>query len=186
MDPDMKNLIEDVKSGVPLSFDAVYSLYTPLICSLAEKYRAAYSLSPEDEDDLRQEAAIALYDAALSYNGERGVSFGLYAKICIRNRIVSSLRRRQGTSIRAESLDCADELALPQDEQTPEKLIISRESVSDIRKKISGSLTELERSVFDLYLVGASYEDISSALGIPKKSIDNAMQRIKAKLRKLL
>lgn len=186
LNPEMKNLIEDVKSGVPLSFDAVYSLYTPLIRSLAEKYRAAYSLSAEDEDDIRQEAAIALYDAALSYNDRQGVSFGLYAKICIRNRIVSFLRRRQGTSIRAESLESADDVALPQDDQTPEKIIISRESVSDIRKKIGGSLTDLERSVFDLYLVGASYEDVSAALGIPKKSIDNAMQRIKSKLRKLL
>ena len=158
---EMQKLILDIQNGVPLSFESVYSLYIPLINSVAEKYSGS-SLTGAGLEDLRQEAAIALYDAALAYNPERGVSFGLYAKICIKNRII------------------------PQGDIDPEKLIISKESLADLERRISLSLTELERSVFDLYLASASYDDISAALGKPKKSIDNAMQRIKAKLRKLL
>ena len=87
---EMQKLICDIQNGVPLSFETVYSLYGPLINSLAEKYGGS-SLSGAELEDLRQEAAIALYDAALAFNPERGVSFGLYAKICIKNRIISSM-----------------------------------------------------------------------------------------------
>lgn len=183
---EMQKLICDIQNGVPLSFETVYSLYVPLINSLAEKYGSS-SLSGAELEDLRQEAAIALYDAALAFNPERGVSFGLYAKICIKNRIISYIRSANGRSVKTESLDLA-----PQNEASasldidPEKLIISKESLADLERRISLSLTDLERSVFDLYLASATYEDIAAELGKPKKSIDNAMQRIKAKLRKLL
>lgn len=180
----MEKFLEDIKKGVPLSFDAIYDLYTPLINSITEKFRVKYSLSTEDAEEMRQEASIALYDAALSYNPDRGVSFGLYAKICIKNRLTSILFRR-GKSIKAEYIDDENEPASKVENQTPEEVVINRESFSEIKKRICQSLTDLERSVFDLYIAGASYEDISTALGISKKSADNAMQRIKAKLKKL-
>ena len=180
----MQKLILDIQNGVPLSFESVYSLYVPLINSIAEKYSGS-SLTGAELEDLRQEAAIALYDAALAYNPERGVSFGLYAKICIKNRIISYLRAIGGKSVRTEPLETAPQSGItPQNDIDPEKLIISKESLADLERRLS--LTDLERSVFDLYLASASYDDISAALGKPKKSIDNAMQRIKAKLRKLL
>ena len=180
----MQKLLDDVKNGVPLSFDAVYALYTPLINSITEKYRVKFSLSDDDVEEMRQEASIALYDAALSYNSDRGVSFGLYAKICMKNRLTSFLFRN-GKSIKTEYIDDESESPVTQEEPNPEEIIINRESFSEIKKRIELSLTELERSVFDLYLAGASYEDISSALKISKKSADNALQRIKAKLKKL-
>ena len=180
----MQKLLDDVKNGVPLSFDAVYALYTPLINSITEKYKIKFSLSDDDLDEMRQEAAIALYDAALSYNSDRGVSFGLYAKICIKNRM-TSLLFRHGKSIKTEYIENESEPTVVQEEMTPEEVIINRESFAEIKKQIEFSLTGLEKSVFDLYLAGASYEDISSALKISKKSADNAMQRIKAKLKKL-
>ena len=189
---EMQKLICDIQNGVPLSFETVYSLYGPLINSLAEKYGVMsvptlVFFGDGELEDLRQEAAIALYDAALAFNPERGVSFGLYAKICIKNRIISYLRSINGKSVKAEPIDLT-----PQNEVSasldidPEKLIISKESLADLERRISLSLTDLERSVFDLYLASATYEDIAAELGKPKKSIDNAMQRIKAKLRKLL
>ena len=35
---EMQKLILDIQNGVPLSFESVYSLYIPLINSVAEKY----------------------------------------------------------------------------------------------------------------------------------------------------
>ena len=74
---------------------------------------------------------------------------------------------------------------MPENE-TPEKLLISKESLGELNKNIDNSLTDIEHSVFRLYLEDLSYEDISRALSIPKKSVDNAIGRIKAKLRRLL
>lgn len=182
----VSELLDNVKNGIPLSFESVYTLYLPLIDSMTENYRRRFDLTDAECEDLRQEATIALYNAALSYKNDRGVSFGLYAKICIKNRIVSCIRRRNGTSVRTESIENSDADIPDSSDFSPEKLIISKESMTDLRKRISLSLTELESSVFDLCLSAVSYDDMASALGIPKKSIDNAMQRIKAKLRKLL
>ena len=64
--------------------------------------------------------------------------------------------------------------------------MISKESLSQLDQKMGEMLTEFEKSVFALYVGSMSYTDIAKALSKPKKSIDNAIHRIKAKLRKLL
>lgn len=181
---DINNLLKDVQSGKPLSFDSVYSLYTPLIESAVSKCMKAYSISENERDDLAQEAALALYKAAMAFDNTKGVSFGLYAKICIQNRIISYIRsnRQNGDAEQAPYDFYCD---MPGDD-TPEQLFISEEALKELNSKIDASLTGFESSVFRLYLEDLSYEDISHALSRSKKSVDNAISRIKAKLRKLL
>ncbi len=180
----IENLICDVKSGKPLSFDSVYSLYLPLLQSAVAKCMKAYGISDSEHDDLFQEASLALYKAALAYDNTKGVSFGLYAKICIQNRIISYIRSN------SKKNDADD---IPYDfycdtpgSGTPEQLLISEESLGELNLKIDSALTDFERSVFRLYLEDLSYQDIACVLSRPKKSVDNAIGRIKAKLRKLL
>lgn len=181
---DINSLIGDVKNGKPLSFDSVYSLYYPLIQSAVAKCMKAYCISESEHDDLCQEASLALYKAALAYDTTKGVSFGLYAKICIQNRIISYIRSNSKKSD-ADDTPYDFYCDLPGD-GTPEQLIISEESLGELNSKIDSSLTDFERSVFRLYLEDLSYQDIACVLSRPKKSVDNAIGRIKAKLRKLL
>ena len=72
------------------------------------------------------------------------------------------------------------------DTVTPEQLILNKESLCSLNRRIDGMLTDFEKSVFALYLGNMSYTDMAVTLSKPKKSIDNAIHRIKAKLRKLL
>ena len=72
------------------------------------------------------------------------------------------------------------------DFDTPEQLIISKESLCHLNRRIDEMLTDFEKSVFALYIGDMSYTDMANILDKPKKSIDNAIHRIKAKLRKLL
>ena len=72
------------------------------------------------------------------------------------------------------------------DLETPEQLMIDKESLLDLNRRIDGTLTHFERAVFALYVSSMSYEDMAKTLSKPKKSIDNAIHRIKAKLKKLL
>ncbi|MBQ9747680.1 MAG: sigma-70 family RNA polymerase sigma factor [Clostridia bacterium] len=185
MSSEIENLLQSVKNGETLSFEAIYRLYLPLIESTASTFCKRFSLSETDIDDLRQEAAIALYNAVFSYSPERNVTFGRYAKVCIQNRIISYIRYFH------ESFEMAspEELDLYMDEidpGTPEQLIIDKESLCNLNRKIEGSLTDFEKSVFALYVGNMSYADMAKALSKPTKSIDNAIHRIKAKLRKLL
>ena len=86
----------------------------------------------------------------------------------------------------SESLDDVDaEPDIPVSE-TPEQLMINKESLTELHHRIDEMLTDFEKSVFALYVGSMSYMDIAKALSKPKKSIDNAIHRIKAKLRKLL
>ena len=61
----------------------------------------------------------------------------------------------------------------------------SREKLEDNEKVIS-ELSSYEKSVLMLYLNGHSYREIGLALNKSEKSVDNALYRIKSKLKKLI
>lgn len=185
MSSDIEILLEEVKNGKPLSFDAMYRLYKPLIDGSVAYYCKHFSLAEPENDDLHQEAALALYNAALAYEPAKNISFGAYAKVCLRNRIISYIRRFHETNI-PESLDDLEPDFMEPDPDTPEQLVISKESLCNLNRRIDDMLTDFEKSVFDLYVGNMSYDDMAKTLARPKKSIDNAIHRIKAKLRKLL
>jgi RNA polymerase sporulation-specific sigma factor len=69
-------------------------------------------------------------------------------------------------------------------ENNPEQLIIDRENVAHIEAIIEKELSSFEKQVLDLYLTGMSYSQIAKVLSRDEKSTDNALQRLKAKLRK--
>ena len=178
-------LLENVKGGKPLSFDAIYALYMPLIESTSKSYCRRYNVCEAEFDDVKQEAMIALYNAALTYDVGKDVTFGAYAKVCIRNKILSYIRCFLENDIPV-SLDERENDWDEPDFDTPEQLIISKESLCHLNRRIDEMLTEFEKSVFALYIGDMSYADMAATLNKPKKSIDNAIHRIKAKLRKLI
>jgi len=178
-------LLENVKNGKPFSFNAIHSLYTPLIESLSQKYGKQFSVSETESDDIKQEALIALYHAVLTYTPNEEVTFGMYAKICIRNKIISYIRCFLENDVPL-SLDGEESYMEAPDLNTPEQIVISKESLCSLNRRIDEALTDFEKSVLALYLTDTSYTEIAKKLDKPTKSIDNAIQRIKAKLRKLL
>jgi RNA polymerase sporulation-specific sigma factor len=107
--------INRVKSGDDASFEQLLSKYNALIISMAKKYSDMCATSPQ-LDDFLQEAKMAFYNSVLSYDEKTGVTFGAYAKVCVRNRLVSCVRvnnskKRQKRSDTKDSYD----LENPQD-----------------------------------------------------------------------
>ena len=68
----------------------------------------------------------------------------------------------------------------------PEIMLIDRENVEFIEQMIQSRLSSFEKQVLDLYLTGMKYSQIARVLGRDDKSTDNALQRIKAKLKKAI
>ena len=168
-----------------VSFDELYKSYLPLMKSTVRKAIEIYSISESEFEDLLQESAIALYSAAMSFDDTRGIEFGLYAKICIKNRIISYIYSRHknryiNTEISLEDIENEESRDIQ-----PDQMAIDKEALETLRKNIDGMLSRLERSVFWLYIGGMSYGDMANALSRPIKSIDNALRRIKIKLRGL-
>ena len=92
MDNSLHSLLDKVKRGDETAFAEIERIYAPLISSLTDRLNASVEM---DCEDIRQEAMIALYSAACTYDQSKsGVTFGLYAKICIRNRLISLLRKQ--------------------------------------------------------------------------------------------
>ena len=119
-------------------------------------------------------------------NGVQDASFRTYAGVCIRNRMISVVRKANS------SLNSINNEALPLSEQTevlsapdtePESFVDSVERTKEIFRVIRENLSELERNVLSLYIDGKRYEEIAADLGITVKVCNNAMQRVRKKLR---
>ena len=75
---------------------------------------------------------------------------------------------------------------ISQSDKNPEELLIDKENVERLEKTIEKELSNFEKQVLDLYLTGMKYSQIARVLGRDDKSTDNALQRIKAKLKKAI
>ena len=66
---------------------------------------------------------------------------------------------------------------------SPEQDLIDRENYERLIQVIDESLTDYEKAVFKLFILDKSYREIAAALGRDVKSVDNAVCRIKRKLK---
>lgn len=151
------------------------------------------NVSNDEKNDLYQEGLIGLYKAALTYDEKSGTSFSTYAGICIKHSIISALRIYYGK----KNYPIRSSLPLDSDSDTaeiqglglitqPEMLIIERESYEALVSKIDSELSRYERKVLKLFLQGMTYGEISERLQTSTKSVDNAIQRIRGKLKLLI
>ncbi len=170
-------LIREVQSGDKSSFNEIIQRYEPLISSIVSKFLSDELFTQSDRDDLSQEAAIALYNAAMSYDlSQNEVTFGLYAKICLSNSLNSALRSRR-RQVKADLAQLESESK--KNGSDPEEWLVDAQLLLE---KVEALLSELERSVLRLYIRGYTHRSIAEALGRSEKSIDNAVCRIRMKL----
>lgn len=178
---DIGKLLGLVRAGDGDAFVRLAKVYAPLIDGEVARYHS--SLSPADLEDLRQSALFSLYNAAVHYREDRGVTFGLFAKICVINGAADALRQigKRTAAYPVEDLSDADRLA---GTETPQARIFAREDRAELDARLRGVLSPLEHRILVLYLDGYSYREIAGATGKSTKAVDNAMCRIKEKLRK--
>lgn len=164
------------------AFDVLTNRYIGLILSITMKYRVS-GLEPQD---LTQEGLLGLLSAVRTYKDGKGASFKTYAAACIDHRIVELLRK-SGTNARRAMTDYVsiyeDSLSEVSGGVEPEQLVLSREGIAALKKAISEILSSLEQKVLRLYLEGDSYAEIAQKLDVSEKAVDNAIQRIRRKLR---
>ena len=148
--------------------------FTPAVRKRAESFAGAVP------DDLAQEGFLALLNAVRSYDEERNAAFATYAQQSIKNRMISTYKR-----FKAENDELTEEPpADPAD--NPENKVLEAAASEELYRRVSRELSQLEQKVLQLYLLGVSYSTITEKLGIPAKSVDNAVQRIRRKLRNVL
>jgi RNA polymerase sporulation-specific sigma factor len=189
--PADEELTARVRKGDDAAYGILAERYRPMTEGAVRRFEPSFAelgdTSVWGEDDLRQCAALALYRAAMSYDPAgkgRDVRFGLYAKICVNNALISELRKA-GSEIRRRARKREQEKNVPRRADPLEQLVTS-EHFDSLTGAIRAALTPLERSVYDRYLAGMSVEQIARALGRSSKSVSNALYRMKIKIRGLL
>lgn len=178
-------LLYAVREGDQDAFSSLLLRYRPLIDHAVDRFSAELH-GEESREDMRQEAMAAFYDAIRSYRTDQEqVEFGLYAKVCIVNRLVSHLRRELRQQGLVSLDDGSAERVLGADGDLL-SMIIEEEEAQSLTQSIKEALSRYEYDVFSLYMKGISSADIAAEMGKTVRSIDNAIARIRKKLKKLL
>ena len=178
-------LICRVKDGDSSAFTALLERYAPLI-EAAVLRCLGDDLPGLHADDLRQDATVVFYNSILAYDIEQHeVEFGLYAKICISNALISQLRRLKKR--RSERLsDTSEEYLFVDDLEEPSIRILEQESLKSLYSVIKKNLSNFEYRVLRLYVSGKTAKQIGVIVSKDEKSVTNAIYRIRKKLRALL
>ena len=195
---DDKELILRFREGESDIIDYIMEKYKNIVRS---KARAMFILGA-DNDDLIQEGMIGLFKAIRDYDIGRDASFYTFAELCISRQIytaVQASRRQKHIPLNnyvsiygqvGENGDDEDnhllEILHSVSEKSPEEMVIDRENIKGLELEIEEMLSPLEKQVLDLHITGMSYIEIAKILGRDEKSTDNALQRVKGKIKKIV
>jgi len=195
-----EDIIALIRDNDPDAMDYMLNRYKNLV---RKKAKALYLIGG-DKDDLIQEGMIGLYKAIRDYNPDKDNSFHNFADLCISRQIYSAIKasnRKKNLPLNTyvslyapaygENTDLEDkeslvDLMYVNKISNPEELVIDKESTNMLEYELVRHLSQFEKDVLDLYLFDFNYLQIADKLKKEPKSIDNALQRIKLKLNKVL
>lgn len=158
------------------------SRYSKLISIKSE----IFANSETDSDDLKQEGLLSLLKAITSYDSGRGAKFSTYAEVCIVNRMRSLTTRKKRIPVVIEDIDDISDTEQLSVEETPESIFLYKEFISEIWSGIDSMLSTIERQSLKLSMAGVSYREAAKRLGVSEKTVDNAIQRARKKIRTLI
>lgn len=181
-----EELIARLRAGERGIADYLMEKYKDLV---RKRANTLYLIGGE-KDDLIQEGMIGLFKAVRDYQPEKEASFQTFAGICVDRQIYSAIQgsnRQKHMPLNTYiSLSDSDEEEAGLGEQwaeNPESIIIDRENTRALAEEINKILSPMENEVLSYYLDGYNYVRIGEIMGKSSKSIDNALQRIRGKIR---
>ena len=172
---------------------------TPIMDYICDKYKNL--VRSKAKSMFIQEGMIGLFKTVRDYDTGRDASFSTFAELCINRQMytaVQASKRRKhfplNTYVSLDSETDGDdreglnlaELLADRTKLSPEELFLDKERVAYLEKTIEEELSDFEKQVLDLYMTGMTYSQIAKVLGRDEKATDNALQRLKAKIRRIL
>ena len=192
-----EELIARSREGDQAAVDALMTKYKGMVLG---KAKSMFILGG-DSDDLIQEGMLGLFKAVRDYDSGRDASFRTFAQLCVTRQLYTAVtasgRKKHLPLNSAISLSQTAQNDSDDDEQTdglinilpadesfnPEEYLIGRESMERLEEWIEQELSTFERQVLELRLTGLGYVEIAHVLNRDEKSTDNALQRIRNKLK---
>jgi len=177
------DMIKQAQSGNEDAFSQLLLQYKPLIQAVVSGFSSQGAVEA-DREDLLQEATVALYRAVKHFEIDQGeVEFGLYAKICINNALVSYMRRLKRQSLLPSDIE---EDVESRNVENPIEDVLAQERLDSLYRRIRCCLSPLENRIWQWYVAGKTAKEIAKLIGKDTKSVTNAIYRIRKKLRATL
>lgn len=193
-----EQLIRKLRQGETAIMDYIISKYKYLVIRAA---KAIYLIGGEN-DDLIQEGMIGLFKAVRDFDINQETSFYSFAELCISRQMYTAIKLSQRQKhmplnsyvslydIKKSDYDDKQSPLIEQLEietnNNPEELFLDKERMQMLVEELNERLSDMERRVLHLYLQGEDYRSIAELLDKSPKSIDNALQRIRQKMRTIL
>ena len=192
-----EELILRMRDDDPKVVDIIMDKYKDMV---RNKARSMYILGAEPED-LIQEGMIGLFKAVRDYDMGRDASFSTFAALCISRQMYNAIQaagRQKHTPLNSyvslysdrnddESGNVAFiESVASSISVNPEQMVIDKENVEALERAIEENLSDMEKKVLELSMTGIGYVEIARILGVDEKSTDNALQRARGKVKKLI
>jgi len=166
----INKLIRKAQKGNRDAMNEVLHIYSPFVKKIVRYY--SIILNREDREDLFIDGLMGLYRAVNSFDFKKGKNFDDFAYVSVKNAALDYLRKRR--EVRTVPLDFTS-VAVDNEEES----ILLKQDMENFAKKLSS----FEKDVFLLFIKGHKIRDISSKLDRSYKSVDNALQRIKKRLK---
>ena len=176
-----EELLRRLRAGEDVIEEYLLEKYKPFVKS---KSRVLF-LVGGDKEDLIQEGMIGLFKAIRDFNPENGAPFAAFAKLCVERQLYTAIE----SAGRMKNAPLNGYISLSEESETLmdggiEEFVIEKASYQQMYENMQEYLSTMEKEVLELYLEGKDYTEIAKMLGKTDKSIDNALQRIKGKIRK--
>lgn len=169
---------------------------------MIEARAARYGGGGQERDDMRQVVLLALHEAACSYSATKGAGFRYFASVVIDRRLVDALdgalrgkHRMLNESVRLEQtveigasgepVEIGQLIPGPAADD-PLAIVLERERLEGVLRIVRRS-TPLVQAVVARRVKGMSLHEAGQGLGTaaePKKTADNALQRLRHELRR--
>lgn len=183
-----EKIIDMFRNGNEDSIDFLMNKYKGMV---KKKARTMF-LVGGDTDDLIQEGMIGLYKAVRDYDEKRDTLFCTFASMCIDRQmynVINASNRKKHVPLNTyvSFYNSGTDKEFSNNKiSNPEELYIDKENVMYIQKSLEKSLSAFEYEVLKRYINGEGYQEIAEKMDKKPKAIDNALQRIKLKVNKVL
>jgi RNA polymerase sporulation-specific sigma factor len=168
--------------------------------SLVERQARTYFVAGADHEDVIQEGMMGLWKAIRDFRSDRLPKFAPFAELCVTRQIITAVktatRQKHGPlngyislsrSITDDDGDGSLMDILPDRFSiNPEEMLMRRRLPKNLPETLRAELSPLELIVVQRYLDCKSYNEIADELVCGTKSVDNALQRAKKKIKRLL
>lgn len=178
--------------------DILFAKYKYIIDTEIKKYSQIARMLGYDYNDLYQDALLGFSDGIVSYRDDKKTALPSFITLCVDRRLQVSIRKVN--TIKNKVLNDSLSLEYVYDKYTsplmdllsdncendPLENILKEEDLNELVVLIKNNLSAGELEVYEFLVNGLKYDQIATILGKTPKQVDNAIQRLKSKIRKIL